>query len=747
MGKKSEKIPVPLFFMSIHYGICAGPVDSLLALYFGEKDGWAGDVSDYTAIPIDLPNLFGGLKKEGGVQGVAHYLPGGVDQILPDALAARFGLTGLNCPGFRGISSVFMVGKSTVAAPTPIAGVLSSGIPGSRGFYWSANTPYLKGMWAKVRRYAKGLDAGLSAIGNETNPAHIIYECLTNTDWGMGASSSIIDVASFNSAAEVLVDEVFGLSMIWTRQSTIESFINEVIDHIQATLYASPRTGLLTLKLVRGDYNEADLPIINPDNAILNNFQRKAWGETVNEIVTTWTNPANEQEETVTMQDLGNITMQGDVISDSRNYYGIRNAELAARVTARDLRMAAAPLSSCEVQVDRMAWDWVPGDLFKLVWPDEGVNGVVMRIGNLKYGKAGDPTIRINAVEDIFALNASAYTIPPGSAWVDPSSDPQPMTHVEIITMNAYFAANNLSVGDAEAVTYPEVYAGVLAAQGDEDTSSFDLYREEPQPNGDMVWTNQGTKTLAGRGLLVTALPEEAASNVVTLPNPSRGSGPEVAGLIAIGTGGDEGMELALIQSYDISTGWLLHRGVLDTIPRAWPVGTPVWYLGQNLNFADPDILTAGQYVEYKLLTQTSRGILALDDAPVESAVLTGRPHLPLRPANTKINNDAWGSVSLPAASVFIPVTWSNRNRVTETSQILRWDDGGVTPEVGQETVLQTYATNGDFLQEYVAPEGDESYNIPKTDLGGRTAFDVVILSRRDGLESLQNMKRRVNIV
>lgn len=732
--------------MSIHYGICAGPVDELQAIIFGEKDGWQGSVTDYTEIPIDLPNLFGGLKKEGGVQGAAVYLPGGVDQILPDALAGRFGLLGNNCPGFRGISSLFMVGKSGGSTSVPIAGVLSTGIPGSSGFYWSANTPYLKGLWAKVKRMAKGLDIATAAIGPDANPIHIIYECLTNTDWGMGASSSIIDVPAFNAAAQTLFNENFGLSMIWTRQSSIEAFVNEVIDHIQATIYASPRTGLLTIKLVRADYDENTLPLITPDNATLNSFQRKAWGETVNEIVTTWTNPANEQEETVTMQDLGNITMQGDVVSDSRNYYGIRNSALATQVTARDLRMAAAPLSSCEIQVDRSAWDWVPGDLFKLVWPDEGVTGVVMRIGNLKYGKAGDPTIRINAVEDIFALNASAYTVPPGSAWVDPSSDPQPMTHVEIITQNAYISAQNLSVGDAQATEYPDVYASVLAAQGDQDTASFDLYREEAQPNGDYIWANQGSKTLTGRGLLLTALPQEVVSTVAALPNPSRGSGPEVSGLLMIGSGGDLGMEIALIQSYDISTGWTLHRGVLDTIPRAWPVGTPVWFIGANSNSGDPDVLMDGQYVEYKLLTQTSRGILPLDDAPIESATLTGRPHLPLRPANVKINNVAFGNVNLPVAGAFIPVTWSNRNRVTETSQILRWDDGSVTPEVGQETVLRMYATNGDLLHEYVAAEGDDSYNIPKTDRGTNNAIDIEVLSRRDGLESLQNMKRRVNI-
>jgi len=38
------------------------------------------------------------------------------------------------------------------------------------------------------------------AAGVDANPVHMIYECLTNTDWGMGASSNIINVASFQAS-------------------------------------------------------------------------------------------------------------------------------------------------------------------------------------------------------------------------------------------------------------------------------------------------------------------------------------------------------------------------------------------------------------------------------------------------------------------------------------------------------------------------------------------------------------------
>src|SRR5690606_12901100 len=95
------------------------------------------------------------------------------------------------------------------------------------------------------------------------------------------------------------------------------------------------------------------------------NFRRKLWGETTNEIVVTWTNPASEDEETITYQSLGNIAMQGEVVSEGRNYYGIRNVELANTVAARDIVSASYPLAMATVEVDRRQWDILPGDCVK----------------------------------------------------------------------------------------------------------------------------------------------------------------------------------------------------------------------------------------------------------------------------------------------------------------------------------------------------------------------------------------------
>lgn len=83
---------------------------------------------------------------------------------------------------------------------------------------------------------------GAFGNGPDMNPAHIIRECLTNRDWGLGYASVEIG-SSFTPAADTLYAEGFGLSLIWQQDSSIEDFIGSVLDHIDATLFIDRRTG------------------------------------------------------------------------------------------------------------------------------------------------------------------------------------------------------------------------------------------------------------------------------------------------------------------------------------------------------------------------------------------------------------------------------------------------------------------------------------------------------------------------
>ena len=55
------------------------------------------------------------------------------------------------------------------------------------------------------------------------------------------------------------------IDLLWTRQQPIETFISQVLDHVGAILYTDPQTGYFEIKLVRGDYSAASLPVLGPD--------------------------------------------------------------------------------------------------------------------------------------------------------------------------------------------------------------------------------------------------------------------------------------------------------------------------------------------------------------------------------------------------------------------------------------------------------------------------------------------------
>lgn len=754
MGKSKPKMDVTDYYMSLHFGVCAGPVDEFLTLWAGEKEAWKGSLSDTGTLNIDRADLFGGEKKEGGLRGLMTFLSGKSDQTLGEFLASKLGLTSETAPGYRGITSLFFTGGSGLAEPgeTPsgifdlISGVFSDalGLNSSSttgGFMWGSNTPYLQSLWATVRRRPRGLSQGIAMIGDDANPIHVIYEVFIDTDWGLGAPASGLDNAAFEACAQTVYDEGMGISLLWSQPTSGENFISNVANHVSMMIFLHPRTGLMTPKLIRADYDADTLFEINPGNAKLSNWQRKLWGETVNEIVVSWTNPENEETETVSIQDLANISMQGGIVSDSRDFPGIRNADLAMKVAARELRIASAPLMACEAIVNREAWDVVPGDVVKVTWPKYGMNSVIMRVGPVDYGKIGDSTVRISLTEDIFSLATSHYTPPNGTQWRPVTVQPAPIQHSLAFTIPYMMLANGgLTISDED---YPSVVAGVIAAQPGVDTNEYIVVTEGTDPAGGTSDEGSEGKPMIPRAVTLDALPFEVTSTV-EVGNPTRGLDVEVGFFALLGTT-DEDMELCVVTGISGDDVTLL-RGVLDTTPKEWPAGTPIWFLPPDVTYDDAVLRSGGEPVEYRLLSVTSQGTLPLTDADTVSATLTDRPWLPSRPANVMVDTHDNPFVAIiDLVSTTFEITWANRNRVVEDTVVLAWDAANVTPEAGQTTRIAVYSAEGDLLTEHASLSGT-SFSLPVGSFAGRSYGLVKVTSERDDLESLQGVAYGITV-
>jgi len=740
-SKKGGKTEVTDYLMTLHYGVALGPVDSIKRIKIADKDLGIAEVTENTRIGIDNMNLFGGPKKGGGLRGTLHFLLGGGTQKLTDYLAAKMGRGADTITGYRGITSIFFTGPTSGAVDPETGEEIVSGP--LTGFTWGTNNPYIPEVEITAQRKPKSLDLD-SMIGDDANPAHIIAECLTSSTFGPRYLPEQINQDSFLYAAQVFRDESFGLSLRWTGSTPSEDFINDVLRHANANLSFDFVENQWFLTPLRGDYEVANLNYYGPDQVGLNSFQRRAWGETINQVTVKWRNPENEKDETVVVQDLSGFEIQGRSITDnSGTYEGIRNRELALKAAERDLRQASAPLSSVEIEVSAAELRDKVGDVVIFEWYESDsqfkVKPTVMRVVKIEKGGRGAASRKVFLVEDIYSFGVSVT-----SASVDQaasiSQEPIDISLFRIGSAPYFMAANVLGDTQAQSTEYPAVGAFILASSGLVDIRDIDVESELPMPEQSPEYQYVETVDEADTFTLLAGLSIETDS-VMSLPTSYTRRGLTVGGFVIIASGTAE--EICVITSISADS-VTLKRGVLDTVPQSWPSGARAWIISRNFTGYDTTERFAGETAKYKLLPITSRGRLPRGDATERTALLSERPHLPHRPANIEVDGQGIPSASVSTMTPF-EVSWSNRNRVTETSQILNWTDGSTTPEDGQltqvvvrrgGTVLATETTDLDTLTLDTASWGLSSGDV----------LAVSLSAVRDGFSSWQEAVITVTI-
>lgn len=574
--------------------------------------------------------------------------------------------------------------------------------------------------------------SGGDAEAFDANPAHMIYEAEVDAIDGAGMSALSINTASFEAAAETLFNERFGLTMKWVSETSVEAFVQEILDHISAALYTDPRTGLLTLKLIRPDYEIGDLRVIDPSSAVLEKFERPGAGEMVNEIQVTWTNPVNEEDAaTPPIQDLASIAAQdGQVVSDARNYYGVRSLDLALKLGHRDLFASSSPLATAELTLDRRHWDITEGEPFVLTWPERGIAQLVMRVAEIDRGAPKSSPIRIVAVEDVFGVDLAVYEDPPESLHVDTDELPAAIEHEQVLTLPWYFVRSEIDPGLTAEMLYPAVFAGVLAGQAGADTARCVLLSETEDAFGNESFAEVRRLTVAAHGTLAAPLAAEASSALAAFPALTQGGGPVAGSFLVIGDGGDDEREIAGIAAADPGgAGYTILRGLIDTTPKAWPAGTPFFVVHDDAIFADETLRAAGETAVYKLLAITSLGVFPEGAAAEIEYVLTARPHLPTRPADVKVNGAGFGTVDATGSPQVVEVTFATRNRLTEISLLKSWTDGAVAGEAGQTACVLVERPDGTVLATH--DDVTSPFEVPAMSYAGEGVVIVRVVAKR----------------
>ncbi|MBK5072582.1 hypothetical protein I2492_06105 [Budviciaceae bacterium CWB-B4] len=731
MGGKggSKKVTVGYrYSWDIQSGLGRGPVNELVAISADKKNvfaGTEGQISASTTVAINKPNLFGGEDTggEGGIQGLLEVQMGDANQLPSPRLSSI--MSGL-IPGFRGLVTTFYSGLISCysASPKPWSFRVRRSTKGwDNGAPWYPEKALIRlsnpdAILENDDVLTDAQRANLRTI-HAMNPAHILMECATNRDWGRGLTYDFIDLDSYRQAADVLFNEGFGLCFRYNRQDSLDSFIQQILDHIGAAQYADLETGKLHLALIRADYDPNQLPLFTLDNGIIEvqDDDNASSDNAVNEVVVTFHDPVTHTDGEARAQNLGSIASVG-LISSSSDYKALPTYSLAARVAQRELEVGASGITRLVIQFDRRGSSLAPASCFRVSLPDRNISTMILRVGKIEEGDDG--ALTITAVQDVFGMPATVWSSgEQGNEWQPPNKTAQPVTQYQLLELPYLALVSSLSAADLNMITDSSCYLGVLASAPSATAINY-LLQTSPR-GGEWVvrgtgdWTDNVT-LYAPVGVLDTVFPVSGADVAL------------VVGMVALVDN-----EIIRIDEVDLLNQRItVGRGCGDSLPAPHAAGVVIWHIidieSDNLEYIGGDIVDA------RLLTQTSVETLNPTLAPVISQQMAQRQARPYPPSNIKINDISWPT-SVDDASEFV-VSWSYRDRIMQADQLIDCLAGNIGPEPGVVYCLALVDDSQTVVWSAEAELDTQTLPYSTASSTGNENHQLQVWSRRAGLDS-----------
>jgi len=666
---------------------CEGGANEVTTWGFIDRYVTQPAVVNNTNIYINKKNVFGGEDREGGIQGTVTCEFGGPTQGINGYLATHAGLQSAN----RGVFGL-VLNQVTLAC----------------------NSPQIKEWAIRARRTDIGWEPALAQIGEDMNPVHIIYDCLVTADWGGCQMPPALIGDTFAAVAQTLYDEGFGLSFVWTRNNSVNSFMENVLTHIDGVLYQDYETGKFEIKLARDDYGELDeLPVIDPSNAVsLESYDVKSTTELINTITVKYTDPVTGKDQSLTMSDISAVQrLGGEIVTMEKEYFGVSKGSLANRIAMRDLRAAILPLATAIILVNRTQFKLHPGSVFVFNWPPLGFENVVMRVASVDIGSTDDSKIRVTATMDVFAFGGAIVAEPPDSGgWTDPIQDPADITEF-IATEPTYWQAltsygSDFGVVDLDTDSFLQIIARKPAF------TSLNYKLMTKHPDSDFY-------AFSGRGdygseLMVSGDVSQETSSVLTLVTPINEIELSV-GSIKLGDMAYLGDELVVLAGINETRDEIqVLRGMVDTTPQQHTAPVNLLFFNKLFSAVYKEPYTEGEPLDFWLQDKTMVGELLQSNATEHSYTFTGRPSRPYPPGNVTVTGRRYPAKA--PVTVDSLLEWAHRDR---TQQLSHPPDTQEAEDIGPE--------NGVSYQYTVTDTADSSVLLSGTTTD--TALDLSALA------------------
>lgn len=517
----------------------------------------------------------------------------------------------------------------------------------------------------------------------DINPAHIIRESLTNTLWGKGATTALMNDDSFRFCADTLYDEGMGMSIVWNDSTSIKEFIDNVLEHINGELYVDRITNLWTLKLIRDDYDTKTLQHLTERDYKKLTFERRTLAECVNQVTVTYYDLERAKDSTLTLQDIARIAQQGGVVAQDVEYTGFTNIDVASRVALRDLKTLSSELATIEFDVpENVAENWHKAYVFKLSNTCYGLYEAVFRVTEIKFGDGKNNTVSVTAVEDSFSspMQAVVEYVPPvknDTAAKDAIAIAFEVPYIELVEQ---YGQDEI---DLKILNNPDLsFVGMAAVRPNNYHINASLYTDSGAGYAEEATLDfcPSATLKAAMGHLDTAFEVE---NVAEFAN------------LAVGNRIQLDRELLAFVSFDDTNNILtVKRGVFGTTVQKHSAATRL-YGWDSYSGLDSTEYLNGETVTMKALTLTGSDILELSEATAHAITCSSRAMRPYVPANVQINGEYFPT----EITGDLILSWSHRNRTQQTGGTpLAWTEGSITLENGVTYVIELYDANNALI-------------------------------------------------
>ena len=528
------------------------------------------------------------------------------------------------------------------------------------------------------------------------NPVHILRELLTDPN-GKNVPEEQIDDASWRAAADTVYTEGFGCCFFWDRKKSVDAFLKEVKNHIDAEVFTHSQTGFWTIKLLRMDYVKDELPVLDQRNIRnISNFSRPLYTELVNKVSTRFKNIYTGVEQSVSLPNYGLYRLQGgNLIERQLKYDGFVDVETVSRALERDLQKLSKAYISCTLEVTEVAATFLNiADVFVLNWPDLGINNYVMRVIEVVLPTDDKTNVLIKCIQDFYE---TAPVVSPLSEQPDTNDDSGFTFEARPLARTLFQEAPYYLVRRGNRVEVYTSQKGYALGLGTDVTPAntqyqvafstqvaFDASETYTTPSHPF---NGSVLTSATVNLTTTVIPIDLTTVQGTIAQGSVAPGD----LLAID---DEIMELVSATPTSLT----VNRGVLDTIPETHASRALIFFYPAVVALSN-DSYDEGQQVYGKFLSVTDDDdILALNAAPTTSLVIGGRASRPYIPGNIQVSG-----------TDDITVSWRHRNRLEISNEVVGFYDSTTVldREPFVDYVIGLYRDSGyaTLLHEFISHE------------------------------------------